>query len=73
MAIRVRRRSGGARWDLVALCAAETEAEVGDLYLDDAVHHALYVKFEKDRKQESAVLAITRVPEPPSPFMASDA
>ena len=49
MAIRVRRIGPG--W-CVALCAAEFEAEPGDLYLDDAVHHALYVKFDADRRKE---------------------
>lgn len=46
MAIRVRRIGDGL--EVVALCAAESEAEPGDLYLDDVVHHALTVKFTKD-------------------------
>jgi len=44
MAIRIRKVKG----HLVALCAAETKAEVGDLYLDDAEHYALTVKFYAD-------------------------
>lgn len=44
MAIRVREIDG----KLVALCAAEYEAEDGDLYLDDVVHHALSNKFYGD-------------------------
>jgi len=46
MAIRIRRCKKG----LVALCAAETKAEVGDLYLDDEVHSALVDKFMEDFK-----------------------
>ncbi len=53
MAIRVRRIRGGRPYELVALCAAETKAEVGELYLDDAVHHALYVKFSEDMRKET--------------------
>ncbi|MEE9510461.1 MAG: hypothetical protein V3V81_08205 [Candidatus Bathyarchaeia archaeon] len=44
MAIRVREVNG----HLVALCAAETKPEPGDLYLDDTVHHALNDKFYAD-------------------------
>lgn len=54
MAIRVRKRLADdpepAR--LVALCAAETEPAPGDLYLNDVVHHALYLKFDADRTKE---------------------
>ena len=32
----------------VALCAAETDAEPGDLYLDDGDHYALAAKFARD-------------------------
>ncbi len=46
MAIRIRFING----DTVALCAAESEPEEGDLYLDDNVHHALTLKFEADFK-----------------------
>ena len=45
MAIRIRRVMGG---HTIALCAAETKPEAGDLYLDDAVHHALSTKFGLD-------------------------
>lgn len=44
MAIRIRKVDG----HIVALCAAETKPELGDLYLDDTVHHALYDKFHDD-------------------------
>jgi len=32
----------------VALCAAETDAQEGDVYLDDAQHGALAAKFAQD-------------------------
>ncbi len=54
MAIRIRKvpsnitKSG---FSYVALCAAEHEAEEGDLYLDDGMHEALSDKFRKDFKQ----------------------
>lgn len=32
----------------VALCAAETDAKLGDVYLDDADHYALAAKFSRD-------------------------
>ena len=44
MSIRVRRVDGV----LVALCAARSMPKNGDLYLDDAVHHALSAKFHAD-------------------------
>ncbi|NGO50431.1 hypothetical protein [Allomesorhizobium camelthorni] len=44
MAIRLR-DVGGIR---VALCAAETDAKPGDVYLDDADHYALAAKFASD-------------------------
>lgn len=44
MAIRLR-TVGGVR---VALCAAETDPMPGDVYLDDADHHALSTKFGLD-------------------------
>ncbi len=51
MAIRIRKvedkkTTGGFHY--VALCAAETKAEPGDIYLDDSVHHALSGKFYAD-------------------------
>ena len=46
MAIRIRKCKG----DLVALCAAKTKKEKGDLYLDDEVHYALTEKFLEDFK-----------------------
>jgi hypothetical protein len=33
---------------LVALCAAETDALPGDIYLDDGAHYALAAKFAQD-------------------------
>jgi len=44
MAIRLRRVDGY----LVALCAAATQAEPGDVYLDDNEHYALACKFDRD-------------------------
>ena len=44
MAIRIRNLPGGT----VALCAAETDPQEGDLYLDDGVHYALAAKFASD-------------------------
>lgn len=44
MSIRVRQVDGAT----VALCAAETEPEPGDFYLDDNVHQALADKFLAD-------------------------
>ena len=48
MAIRIRKVNGVT----VALYAAKTKAEKGDLYLDDNVHHALTTKFGLDWKEE---------------------
>ena len=44
MAIRIRQSNGYT----IALCAAETDPEDGDIYLDDAAHHALSAKFAQD-------------------------
>lgn len=44
MAIRIRQVSGV----LVALCAAETDAKLNDIYLDDEHHYALAAKFSRD-------------------------
>jgi len=44
MAIRIRIAKGKT----MALCAAETKPEEGDLYLDDNIHHALSQKFHDD-------------------------
>ncbi|MER8754128.1 hypothetical protein NKH69_00390 [Mesorhizobium sp. M0976] len=51
MAIRIRAVDGLR----VALCAAETDAIAGDVYLDDADHHALAAKFRWDWKDEKLV------------------
>lgn len=45
MAIRLRIAENG--W-LVACCAAQTVAKEGDIYLDDAAHYALMIKFTHD-------------------------
>jgi hypothetical protein len=47
MAIRIRNIGGS----VVALCAAETDPLFGDIYLDDAAHHALSTKFGLDWKE----------------------
>ena len=44
MAIRIRE----IEWHTVALCAAQTEAKEGDIYLHDGIHHALSTKFGVD-------------------------
>lgn len=44
MAIRIRTVDGLR----VALCAAETDPEPSDTYLDDADHYALAAKFRRD-------------------------
>ena len=46
MAIRLRVIKGKT----VALCAAKFPDNKGDIYLDDAAHHALTLKFEADFK-----------------------
>ncbi len=48
MAIRIRKIDGY----MVALCAAVTEPEPGDVYFDDTVHHALTTKFALDWETE---------------------
>lgn len=44
MAIRIRKING----NLIALCAAESETQKDDLYLDDNIHYALSMKFRHD-------------------------
>lgn len=48
MAIRIRVVNGVT----VALCAVETDAMEGDVYLDDTMHHALSTKFALDFHSE---------------------
>lgn len=48
MAIRIREIEGHT----VALCAAQTEAKEGDIYLHDGIHHALSTKFGVDWTEE---------------------
>lgn len=58
MAIRVRKINN----HLVALCAAKTKVEKGDVYLDDTIHHALFTKFAVDmEKSKSADPIIARL------------
>lgn len=52
MAIRIRQIQG----QTVALCAAKTKAQEGDIYLDDAVHHALSTKFGVDWVSEGRLI-----------------
>lgn len=44
MSIRIRVVDGNT----IAICAARSVPKEGDLYLDDAAHHALTVKFSAD-------------------------
>jgi hypothetical protein len=44
MSIRIRKIQGHT----VALCAAKTNPEIGDIYLDDNAHYALSTKFMVD-------------------------
>ena len=48
MAIRIREING----ETVALCAAKTKAEEGDIYISDASHHALSTKLIVDFTSE---------------------
>jgi len=48
MAIRIRKINDTT----VALCAAKTNPEPNDIYLDDSIHHALTTKFGVDFKSE---------------------
>ena len=47
MAIRIRKIDG----HIIALCAARTKKQKGDIYLDDAVHEALATKFAIDNER----------------------
>ncbi len=38
----------------VALCAAETDASEGDVYLDDAQHYAIACKFAREYKESQS-------------------
>lgn len=51
MSIRIRTVHGVR----VALCAARSMPKAGDVYLDDADHHALMIKFELDLASEGAL------------------
>lgn len=54
MAMRLRRHNGG----LIALCAAETKPEPGDIYINDVQDHAIRMKIEHDLIQEGLILDI---------------
>lgn len=56
MSIRLRTVNGTR----VALCAAENPEESGDLYLDDADHHALAAKFLEDWKGNGLIPPLCR-------------
>ena len=58
MAIRIRKVAGC----VIALCAAKTTEEPGDIYLDDTVHHALSTKFALDWETEGFETACTADP-----------
>lgn len=51
MAIRIRTINNCT----IALCAAETDPKPGDIYLDDATHHALSTKFGLDFQSEGLI------------------
>ena len=51
MAIRIRKIEGTT----IALCAARSQPEDGDLYLDDNIHHALSTKFGLDWNKEGII------------------
>jgi hypothetical protein len=40
---------------VVALCAVESDEQVGDIYLDDTAHHALSTKFALDWQSEGLI------------------
>jgi len=47
MAIRLREVNGV----MVALCAAKTTSEPGDIYLDDRLHYAISQKYWRDYEE----------------------
>ena len=59
MSIRIREIES----ETMALCAAKTEAQEGDIYLDDCAHHALMVKFTVDLESEGRLKIGTSVDE----------
>lgn len=52
MAIRLRTVELDGQKIRVALCAAETDPEPGDVYLDDGDHYAIAAKYAQDRQGE---------------------
>lgn len=60
MAIRLRRVEGAG---LVAVCAARSVAQPGDVYLDDETHYALAEKFWLDYADETLGLLPTPAPQ----------
>jgi len=55
MAIRIRRLKTG----YIALCAAESKAQEGDIYLNDGIHTALTKKFDKDFRTMGFIKDVT--------------
>lgn len=53
MSIRIRSITHAGERIRVALCAAETDAMPGDIYLDDSDHYALAAKFSRDWQGQS--------------------
>ena len=53
MAIRLRTVELDGERVRVALCAAETDPEPGDVYLDDGDHYAIAAKYAQDRQGET--------------------
>lgn len=54
MSIRIRLVDG----TLVAMCAARSVEKPGDIYLDDAAHHALAAKFTEDFTTEGGLIPV---------------
>lgn len=55
MAIRLRTVELNGQKIRVALCAAETDPELGDVYLDDGDHYAIAAKYAQDRQGETII------------------
>lgn len=59
MAIRIQKvknKNIKSGFSYIALCAAENKYKKGDIYLDDAIDHALRMKFLKDYKSEGWII-----------------
>ena len=55
MSIRIRLAGEGRGQRWVALCAARSVEQPGDIYLDDAAHAALTQKFMRDFAEQGSV------------------